>query len=224
MRIAQEALAILKTIRSDYKLAYVDELSVDHVIKLCVNKINEENVNAFMIAASNGDIDTMKSLLANGVQINAHCISGSTAWHYAVRRNHSHVIDFLIANGGDVNADSNKMGDTALHLVAELRQGKGLALMERLIASGADVHAVNILGETPLHIATKQGEVDSVAYLIQHGADTDAIDHLNRTACSLARFLGHTEVANFLGAYKENEKLAAQARSDSKSDEHRLEF
>jgi ankyrin repeat protein len=63
---------------------------------------------------------------------------------------------------------ADKLGFTALHGVVGEDQP---AMAEFLIRNGADVHAVNDLGMTPLHIAQQAA---MVGILIRHGAKVNA--------------------------------------------------
>jgi ankyrin repeat protein len=75
-------------------------------------------------------------------------------------------------------------GDTALHMAAAAYQR---AVAELLIAHGADVHAKNRLGATPLHYAADtnhwdpHAQAETIAFLISLGADPDATNRLDVT-------------------------------------------
>lgn len=74
-------------------------------------------------------------------------------------------------------------GDTALHVAAAAHE---LPTVRRLLKSGADIHARNRRGATPLHYATNGGpeipaaagraQAAVIACLVRHGADPDAGD------------------------------------------------
>src|SRR5215472_5072850 len=75
-------------------------------------------------------------------------------------------------------------GDTALHMAAAAYQ---LEIVEFLIAHGADVHARNRLGATPLHYAADMnrrdadGQTRTIACLISAGADPNVTNRLGVT-------------------------------------------
>ncbi len=56
----------------------------------------------------------------------------------------------LIKKGGDMNAKSNKKGETPLHWATSRGHGE---VAELLIASGADMNAMEKNGETSLEVA-----------------------------------------------------------------------
>jgi ankyrin repeat protein len=76
--------------------------------------------------------------------------------------------------GAECLAVKNSYGDTPLHLAA---QWPGLAQL--LLTLGADVHAVNAAGKTPLHVAAAHGIELSAQLLLDAGAGVSAA--ANRT-------------------------------------------
>lgn len=65
-------------------------------------------------AAHEGDLATVKRLVASGADVNARDELESTPLHYATNQYHADVMKFLLETGADVNAQQN--GDfTALH-------------------------------------------------------------------------------------------------------------
>ena len=67
-----------------------------------------------------------------------------------------------------------------------------------LIEHGANVGAIDLHQQTPLHLATKSGHSTVTSILISHGADTAAIDKKQRTPLHLAAKSGHTAVVSTL--------------------------
>ena len=71
------------------------------------------------LAAEEGQTDTIKSLLANGADVNAKGLFGWTPLHLAAQYGHKEIVEYLIEKGGaDVNA-KGKYGLTPLHLAAQ---------------------------------------------------------------------------------------------------------
>lgn len=74
-------------------------------------------------------------------------------------------------------------GATALHLVSELGLLDGIllgvdgfcsghvAIVELLLKEGAEKNAKNSLGETPLHSASMNGQLDIMEVLLKFGVD-----------------------------------------------------
>ena len=89
------------------------------------------------------------------------------------------MVEPLVARyGADVTL-ADATGSTALHYAA--RAGN-LAVVQFLIGAGADVHAENIMGQTPLYWALEKKRVRIANILRHHGArelDADAMTGLH---------------------------------------------
>jgi ankyrin repeat protein len=87
-------------------------------------------------AAQDGDLDEVRRLLAEGLDVNAFDEISMTPLHYAAEHEHLEVCRCLIGAGANVNAhEEAKIGDTPLRLVAARCS---LALAALLIEAGAD--------------------------------------------------------------------------------------
>jgi len=127
---------------------------------------NPEADRALLNAASSGNIVAAKKHLAAGADVNAKDIVGKTPLHWAAGNEGRQVAELLIANGADVNAQS-EMG-TPLHFAAAFGHKE---IAELLIAKGAGVNAKSDDGdwaETPLDWA--DGETADL--LRKHGGKT----------------------------------------------------
>ena len=77
---------------------------------------------------------------------------------------------WLVRAGAEVNCVIDGDGDTPLHV---LRDRDTCRL---LVERGADVHAPNTRGHTPLHVAARRGAADTAQLLLDHGAAAAARD------------------------------------------------
>ncbi|XP_054716232.1 ankyrin repeat domain-containing protein 40-like [Uloborus diversus] len=67
-------------------------------------------------ASAYGDENNVKELLKSGVNINAqNSVNGWTALHWAAKRGHSNVVNYLLLNGADASLTSNH-GETPFSL------------------------------------------------------------------------------------------------------------
>ncbi len=96
-------------------------------------------------AARNGDA-ALKSLLSQGVNINATDEDGETALMEAADGRNPEVVRVLIANGANVNA-ADEDGETALMIAADEGNTETVRL---LIQAGANVNARDEEGESAL--------------------------------------------------------------------------
>ena len=115
------------------------------------------------------------------------------------------VLDFILANGGDINRPTQS-GRTALTTSLSLGRWDLLALV---LSRGADVSKLTADGRTCLCIAASMGRLDLVETLIQHGASVNCGCHcvtpgrFDRFHCVLdvAILKGHDDVATLLLNY-----------------------
>lgn len=123
-------------------------------------------------AAMRGDVETVRTLLREGADVNAAQGDGMTALHWAAERGDVALAEVLLYAGANVGAVT-RLGDyTPLHLAAKAGNA---AVIERLLVAGSDVHAVTATGAvTALHFASASSNTDAVAALLRHGAAVNA--------------------------------------------------
>jgi ankyrin repeat protein len=109
------------------------------------------------------------------------------------------LVELLIANGADVNLRAENE-ETALFFVVDLEPEDSdmLDILNLLLRSGADIHAKNIHGNTPLHEAAFYGEKPAVRFLIDHGADIQSTNLHGASPLHLAAQEGLAEMVNLL--------------------------
>lgn len=71
-----------------------------------MDSINDTN-EKLLQAAKEGDIEAVKSLVAQGADVNVKDKENATALMRSVSRDHREVVNFLIVKGADVNAKND---------------------------------------------------------------------------------------------------------------------
>jgi ankyrin repeat protein len=88
------------------------------------------------LAAQDGDVEGVKTLIAEGADVNSFDDLAMTPLHWAARGEHIEVMKVLIEAGADVNAhDESRIGNTPL---CEVAGNCSLEVARLLVESGAD--------------------------------------------------------------------------------------
>ena len=155
-------------------------------------------------------------LIEQKAKIDAVDKDGNQPLHLACKQRHSETGNLLLSHGADVTAlnkqhrrpldlasdsilKSAKVddGSHALHIAAK---DGDIQTVQLLVGCGADVNALNELGQTPLHTAAG-GETDChelCSTLLEHNVKIDAVDNDGNQPLHLACSQGHTEVSRRL--------------------------
>ena len=118
------------------------------------------------------DIATVRTLLAQHVDVNIAQPDGATALHWAVEREATEIVQLLIRAGADVKT-ANRYGATPLWLASV---NGNAATIGMLLEAGADASAASAEGETALMVAARTGKIDAVNALLARGADPNVTE------------------------------------------------
>lgn len=154
--------------------------------------------SAIVTAAKDGDVPTVRALIAKRVDVNEPARDGSTALLWAVYHSDLEMARALLAAGAQVDT-ANRYGVTPL--IQASRTGDA-AVVDALLKAGARVTLAHPDGETPLMSAARTGRLDAVRLLIEAGADANATTYQHETALMWAAAEGHVEVVQALLAAK----------------------
>lgn len=123
-------------------------------------------------AARRGDLDTVRTLLREGADVNGAQGDGMSALHWAAERGDGEMAQMLIHAGAAVEAVTRIGPYTPLHVASTAGRA---SVIELLLEAGADVSAsTSTSGVTPLHLAAASGSAEAVSTLLDHGAEIDA--------------------------------------------------
>lgn len=167
-----------------------------------VDKPDAENgMTALMHAASQGQADTVRLLLAQGAYAQARDSRGNTALMHAITNGHPDtfrlILDALakenIASINVVNFD----GHTALALAATHGRTE---MVRALLDAGANIWWGGALdgGWDPLHRAARGGYTEIVRLLLDKGARVNSTPKSKISALMLAAENGHTKTVKLL--------------------------
>lgn len=127
-----------------------------------VNKRTPLGHTPLHLAAHHPEI--IQRLIASGAKVNVRADSGITPLHLGVCQTQVEgTVELLLRNGADVNAKDDK-GITPLYVACCFGDE---AMVARLLAAGACIHAKNASGKTPVSAAAKNKAV--TALLLKEG-------------------------------------------------------
>ena len=149
--------------QGDFKLAAPPYRSVS--FKCCT---------PLFVAAVNGNVKILSSLLENGADINAVSEGLYTPLMMAVRYKHTDAVEFLMDQGADANLQDEN-GYTALHYVARYCRSFD-AIHLCCFNNRSDFNIQSTDNFTPLMLAVKSLNLNAVNYLLQNGAYLDLED------------------------------------------------
>jgi ankyrin repeat protein len=159
------------------------------------NAQDSEGRTALISAAARGDLAVVNALLSHNVDPNVSDNQGYTALAHAVEARYSEIEDVLLNRPGlDPNTGGLKGRPVLLAYV--WRDDKERT--EKLLAHGANVNMQDADGDTPLHGAAQNGNVEIIRLLLDKGANVDVKNKLGGTPLMWAAVFGHEDAVRFL--------------------------
>jgi ankyrin repeat protein len=141
------------------------------------------------------DVQAVRDLVKERVDVNAPQGDGTTALHWAARVDDLAIADVLIRAGARA-AVANDNGVTPLHLACGNRSQ---TMVDRLLSAGADANAAMQNGETVLMTCARAGKAEAVHALLTHGARVNASEMAHQqTALMWAAAESHPDVVGLL--------------------------
>ena len=160
----------------------------------------EERPAAFLEAAKTGDTNTLRTLLANGVDVHVADWAGWPALNWSALMLHNESIEFLLDSGADIEYLAKGGKNSGRPLMMAAKKYNGLESVKLLVARGADVNGADQYGRTALIMAARYGRIEIVRFLLSHGAHSNAESIMRKwkTPLIAANLRGHDEVAALL--------------------------
>jgi hypothetical protein len=182
--------------------------------------------NELVLAVQNGNIDRVKQLITQNVDVNKKDENeGVTALHLAVRNGSKDIVELLLNAGAKVNARDTERR-TPLMMIAEnyyeeefedaqadvdengpvekrgyesvRREGPEAAIFRLLISHGARIELRDNEAMTALMHAAQSGKAEVVSLLLSHGAAIDLRAKNGRTALMEAVETGNADTVRLL--------------------------
>jgi ankyrin repeat protein/uncharacterized membrane protein YhaH (DUF805 family) len=146
-----------------------------------------------MSAAEVNNIDLAKQLLSRGVDINYKEKDDRTALARAIFQSHPEMVAFLVDQGASLTIKGPTI-DTPLILAEEKPE-----IIKILLPAGADPNEKNSYrGETVLHTAARNGNIEIAKLMLEAKADTNTLNRWNDTPLLTAVDNGNVEIIKLL--------------------------
>ncbi|WP_353285322.1 ankyrin repeat domain-containing protein [Wolbachia endosymbiont (group A) of Beris morrisii] len=161
-----------------------------------------------------GNLGIVEFLVSKDVSVNATDKYGCTLLHWAALKGHSDIAKFLVDKEANVNA-KDILGRTPMHFAVMNNHkdiqdvyGRGYTyttaesnyeeVIQLFLMRGASINEADKNGETPLHLASWGGHLDTLQHLINNGANISTKDSSGKTPLDIARDKGHNNLVQYL--------------------------
>jgi ankyrin repeat protein len=172
------------------------QLLLDHGADISTK--DKQGGSAMFMAAHYGHVAMLDLLVKRGLSIAAVDNTGNTVLMTAAARGHKLATEWLLQHGAAVYAVTSHLGYTALHMTSGSSSCDAAAMIELLLANGADVHKRGDNGCTALDAAADSGNMQCAKALIAAGADVHSGVNNGATGLHLAVIKQHAHMVELL--------------------------
>ncbi|WP_353289054.1 ankyrin repeat domain-containing protein [Wolbachia endosymbiont (group A) of Pogonocherus hispidulus] len=164
------------------------------------------------LAAKQGNLDIIKYLVEKGADVDVYQGGWgySTPLHLAAANGHLDTVKYLMGKGANPNAidgdgktplqRANEKGisDIVEYLAERVQQVTEVPQVTERQLTTEKQQVMNEDGDTALHLAAVQDDLNAVKHLIEQGANVDVKNKYGGTPLHIASIRGNLEIAQFL--------------------------
>lgn len=151
-------------------------------LKENINTVDKNGYTALLLSVLQRNIRRTKFLLECGADINCIDKFGKTTLYYSAFQSDVETTELLLESGA--NIEMPKECGKVLHASNDLR------ITKLLLKKGANIDAINIYGQTVLHLCVIYRSMYMTKFLIENGANIEALDKDGRTALHISVVYG----------------------------------
>ncbi|XP_030077772.1 ankyrin repeat and protein kinase domain-containing protein 1 [Microcaecilia unicolor] len=159
-----------------------------------VSEVYENNLTLLHFTVAQGNIEKVKFVLKQGVNVNSQTVSGHTALTLAVQNKFPEICSILIKHGASVNLPDEDNW-SPLHFAAQIGDDR---IVRLLLDHQADVDAREHDGWTPLHLASQNGFENVVRVLLTRHSDPNSQENDGKTPLHVASYFNHYNLVKLL--------------------------
>lgn len=170
-------------------------------------KFGPENNTLLHVIAGFGSPDMTMFLLDNGADVNSINGANETALALAIMSNKFDTVKLLFERGAEINPGICKDGTTCssdIRIPLHMAALTNVVLTTFLLDNGADINAVDAMGDTALANAIYRNKPDIVKVLIDRGIKTDTVNIQMDTPLHIAVERGNRDIVKMLLSKKVN--------------------
>ncbi|KAH9502192.1 hypothetical protein Btru_070354 [Bulinus truncatus] len=193
-------------------------------LNLDINRTDKNQETALFKAAAFGRTNNVKILIKSNCDVNIPTLDKQTALLIAVSKGFDKISEMLLHAGAKFNLRSNcgrsvleltvknncyksfvllTQADANIHLKSNfggnwLHYVPNMAIAKYLVENKIDINQRDQLGRSPLYMAIKRRKTDLVHFLLNKGANVNAVTSTSNTALMLATKLQNLELVTTL--------------------------
>jgi uncharacterized protein len=171
-----------------------------------VNASNEWGSTPVLLAAKQGQLDVVRTLLRAGASVDGRG-AAMTPLAAAALGGHTEVVKLLLSHGAQTDT-STETGESALVLAVRMNR---LATAAALLNAGASLTVKNRQGDGLCMVAIAENFPDMLALLLKHGVNPNTLDRDGLAPLYWAEYLKRDALAQLLlagGADPQVRKIA----------------
>ncbi|MDR2148161.1 MAG: ankyrin repeat domain-containing protein [Tannerella sp.] len=170
--------------------------NINELLKIGLDAQDSNGKTPLILAAWEGDLKTVKKLLALGADISVTDNLGNNVLHYAARQENLEVLNVILDTNVDVNLKSEGgYKQTALFAPAEVGR---IPILRTLLERGANPDIQDRYKMTALQWAIQQGKVEAVKTLLAFKANVNTKNDKGVTPLMSAATKGILECVQML--------------------------
>lgn len=190
LSLSADFLDILNTVRQQ------DHASLKMMLDEGADVTQTHRLSLLEIAVHNRDTQTATMLLEAGFDVNRIERRAGTALNYSIINGDWPMFSLLMQYQPNIELRQREVPQATALMLAIWHNQK--QMFNVLVAQGADIHAIDSLGDPVLSFAGYYGRTDMALQLIELGADIHFTGESSMTAVDKAVLMGHTQTATTL--------------------------
>ncbi|EFJ46902.1 hypothetical protein VOLCADRAFT_92690 [Volvox carteri f. nagariensis] len=157
-------------------------------------KCDEMRTFEFLNTAAQGDVESLRTMLAQGISPNTADYDGRTGLMLAAAKGHNETVQLLL----DAGADKDKTDAFGISALAEAVKNEHDSTIELMLKYGATLGAGGLTVAAEMCTAVYEGDLVKLRRLLRSGAPPDACDYDKRSALHIAGAEGNLAAVKLL--------------------------